>query len=59
MSAQALLVSFLNKFISQKSFKSASTMSQNNSNNDSGQENHRQVTPQQTHIQRLQLLIKG
>ena len=33
-------------------------MSQNNSNNDSEQENHRQVTPQQTHIQRLQLLIK-
>ena len=34
-------------------------MSQNNSNNDSEQENHRQVTSQQTHIQRLQLLIKG
>ena len=35
-------------------------MSQNNSNNDSGQKNHRQVmTPQQTRVQRLQLLIKG
>ena len=39
---RALVVSILGKFVSQESFKSVSTMSQNNSNNDSEQENHRQ-----------------
>ena len=38
----ALVVSILGKFMSQESFKSVSTISQNNSNNDSEQENHRQ-----------------
>ena len=36
----ALVVSILEKFISQESFKGISTVSQNNSNNDSKQENH-------------------
>ena len=35
-------VSILGKFISQENFKSVSTMSKNNSNDDSEQENHRQ-----------------
>ena len=39
---RALVVSILGKFISQKSFKRVSTISQNNSNNDSDQENRRQ-----------------
>ena len=39
---QALVVCILEKFISQESFKSISTMSQNNSNNDSEHQNHRQ-----------------
>ena len=40
---RALVVSILGKFISQESFKSVSTMSQNNSYNDSEQENHCQL----------------
>ena len=39
---RALIVSILGKFRSQENFKSVSTMSQNNSNDDSEQENHRQ-----------------
>ena len=42
VNGRPLVVSILGKFISQESFKSVSTVSQNNSNNDSEQENHRQ-----------------
>ena len=38
---RARVVSILEKFISQESFKSVFTMSQSNSNNDPEQENHR------------------
>ena len=39
---RALVVSIVGKFVSQESFKIESTMSQNNSNNDSEQQNQHQ-----------------